>query len=330
MSKGRKAEPTLGDLVIEVWRARVFVLCGLGVGFLLALAFMFSALPHYRAVMILSPASPMGAVSARVTADRNGAEAYGDSRVDDGALFTRFEAMYKGASVAALLLHNEVILEGLERDRAFIFSEGELEWNAAKLSEYIARRVVVDPVGETDLRQFYYDHVDPKFAAIFVQQIHEVTDGLIRYSMRRDVNERIEYLHEALGGVNNPEHRRGLTDLLMEQERLKMLVSINQAYAASVVEPSIARERAIWPSRGLVFAAFMGIGAFLGFVVYSVRHAGLDARIVSDNGRSAHDLTASRALAKKSTRKMRDWVRRDSGNNNRPDAESFSSSNVAE
>jgi hypothetical protein len=330
----KTSEPTLGDLMVELWRGRLFVLGGLVVGLVMAAVFVYAALPHYRAAMILSPASPMGALSSGASSEKDSVS--GVSGPSEAAMFTRFEAMYKGVSVAGLLLRNEDVLAGLKRDRGFVFSAVDDEWNAPKLAEYIGQRVVVDPVGETDLRQFYYEHIDADFAALFVQQIHATTDGLIRYEMRRDVNERIAYLQDAMREVRNPEHRRGLTDLLMEQERLKMLVSINQAYAASLVEPSASLGRVFWPNRALVMVAFSFAGALIGFVIFSavsVRRVRMQAQaiIVQDDKpdvaapetsaeNSPRPSRESRDLAERSRRKMQEWIKRDSGNNNEPAA----------
>lgn len=332
-----ETEQTLGDVMVELWRAKHFILGGLVVGLIGAAVFVYAALPHYRAAMILSPASPMGALSSASSSDKESVS--GVFAPNEGVMFTRFEAMYKGVSVAGLLLRNERILDGLKRDRGFVFSAADDEWNAPKLAEYIAQRVVVDPVGETHLRQFYYEHVDADFAAFFVQQIHETTDGLIRYDMRRDVNERIAYLQEAMGEVRNPEHRRGLTDLLMEQERLKMLVSINQAYAASVVEPSAAFSRVYWPHKSLVVAAFGFAGMLIGFVAFSAMHGGrkagtrvsaspmVEAQVApSTPGPSRESLD----LAARSRKKMQDWIRRESGNENQKAPLSEKKPSVAE
>lgn len=68
----------------------------------------------------------------------------------------------------------------------------------------------------------------------------------------------------------NPEHRRALTNLLMEQERVKMLVSIDQSYTATIVEPAANLPKPSWPKPLLILPIFMMIGAVLGFVLHGV------------------------------------------------------------
>jgi hypothetical protein len=266
-----KKESTLADLAGEIWDARVFVLLGFMAGAVAAFVFIEAAVPHSAARMVLAPANPMNMAVLPGTQGMGNGVGVSSANVTNDMSFTRFEASYKGAAVAGLLLRDPEITAGLARDKAFRFSDAESGWSAEKLAEYIARRVQVDPVGETSLRGFSYMHPDKDFAVMFLKRLHNITDGLIRHGLRKDVNERIVYLNEALLETMNPEHRRAMTDLLMEQERLRMLVSIDQPYAASVVVPAAAGVKAVWPDPALVYSAFIVVGAFLGFVAFSFR-----------------------------------------------------------
>ena len=268
-SETLKSEETLSDFFREIWAARVFVSFGLFCGALIALGFMALAVPHQGAKMVLAPASPMNMAAALPAGEKRAVAA---TNITNDMSFTRFEASYKGSAVAGLLLRDPEITAGLAQDKAFQFSKTEESWNPEKLASYIARRVQIDPVGETSLRTFTYLHPDTTFGVMFLQRLHNITDGLIRHGLRKDVNERIAYLNDALSETMNPDHRRAMTDLLMEQERLKMLVSIDQPYAASVVVPAAPAVKALWPDPMLVYSAFIVVGGFLGFVVFSIRN----------------------------------------------------------
>lgn len=286
-------EATLGDVLREVWAGRVWVLAGLVIGLACAFGMMEAAVPHYAAQMVLAPASPMEMGAAR---DEDGA-----GKNAEALSYERFEASFKGVAVAGLLLRDPEITAGLAADKAFGFSKSEPAWSAEKLAEYIARRVEVDPVGESSLRVLRYLHPDKEFGVMFLQRLHNVSDGLIRHGLRREVNERIAYLNKAVAENNNPEHRRALTDLLMEQERLRMLVSIDQPYAASVVVPAAASVKVRWPDVFLVYAGFGFAGALVGFVLYSARRA------------LARDVFA--VLPQRKV-KQQEWFFPESGNNN--------------
>ena len=304
-------EQTLGELLTEIWQARIYVLSGLFITALGALLFLGLAIPHYQASTIIAPASPMQSLSTASRAEPN--RNVQSSQPNANALFTRFEAMYKGPSVAALLLRDQEILRGLIRDQSFRFSRAQQDWSPALLAEYIARRITIDPIGETNLRSLRYLHADPVFASLFLQRLHETTDGLIRHAMRADVNERIHYLENSLNRVTNPEHRRALTDLLLEQERLKMLVSIEQSYAASIVEPAASSAKTRWPDSMLIFPVFMLAGALIGFVIYTLRVSQSAAAAAKS---ANHEMPLQKQGQKQQARKMSDWIRRDTGNSN--------------
>ncbi|MCB1652261.1 MAG: hypothetical protein KDI46_09430 [Alphaproteobacteria bacterium] len=311
-------EPTLGDLLRELWLGRRYILIGLLFGILCATLLSALATPHYKAQMIIAPARPLQAEqTAAVTKES-------DARSEAQNLFTRFEATYKGPSVAAILLRDPDILDGLQKDSWFLkSSDAKTPQTAAELSDYINERVQNTPIGETPLRTLSYLHPDPAFAGLFLRRLHDVTDGLIRHAVRYNVNERIAYLQEALGKMPNPDNKRALTDLLLEQERLKMLVSIDQPYAAALIEPPAASARPLWPDYTLVFITFTLSAAMLGFALFWIRNT-MALTMQTPN------ITERRLQKRKKrpARKIRDWVKLDSGNNN--DKKPFSASNAAE
>ncbi|MEM7650723.1 MAG: hypothetical protein AAF204_01415 [Pseudomonadota bacterium] len=300
------SEDTLGDFLQNLWAGRLFLIIGAVLGALSGFVFIAAAVPHVRADMILAPASPMNlAASINTTQQAYGrpaSQTQGMSH-DTGDAFTRFQVSYKGPAVAALLLRDPAITQGLSQDRAFTFSKAEEGWTVEKLSEYIEKRVKIDPVGETALREFSYFHPNRDFAVMFLQRLHNVADGLIRHGMRKDVNERIAYLNAAIGETLNPDNRRIITELLMEQERLKMLVSIDQPYAASVVVPSSASVKTRWPDAALVYTLFTALGALVGYLAFSLaqmRQRGVFA-----------DLDLLKV-------KQQEWFFPESGNSNEP------------
>lgn len=268
---------TLVDVCADFWQARLYVLTGLIVGCVAAALFVFTATPYYKAHMIVSPANPMnGAEVSSLLADDNlFALRYLMQRVGVGnsSDFLRFENTYAGSSVAKELLGDEKILTGLASDRRFRFSPAKRNWSAEELAEYIGKHVRLEPVGATSLRRMVYSHPSREYGTYFLKVIHSISDGLIRTNIRQEATQRVNYLQQAIKATGNPEHRRALTTLLLEQERLRMLVSIETPYAAAVVEPPAAGVKPSWPDALLLFPVFMFIGGLIGFVVHGFKEA---------------------------------------------------------
>jgi uncharacterized protein involved in exopolysaccharide biosynthesis len=259
---------TLLDVLAELRRAKAWIIAGIVLGAALAFLYLGAVTPFYKAQMIVGPANP-------ISNDESAGEAAGVHPARNNSAnalnFTRFESTLAGPAVAGVLLKDEKIFQGLIEDSPHGLLPAQTAWSPGELSDYVRRRVRIEPVGETQLRRLVYFHPSQDFAAYFLARLQEVDDALIRRSIRTEAAERVRYLQKSSAALANPDHRRGLTSLLMEQERLLMLASLDQPYAATIVEPAASSYRPVWPSRALVLAAFILSGAILGFVVHGFR-----------------------------------------------------------
>lgn len=259
-------EKTLADVLHDVWRGRYYLLFFGVLGVLLAFLFVSFAMPSYRAEMIIGPARGFG--QAERQAGEGSFPVRAGFKNDDA--FLRFLHTYYAPSVAGDLMTEESVQLALSVDRLFSFfpRRGTLE------PHYLKRHVRVDSVSDTPFYRMVYYHPDPKFAVNFVRLIHQRTDERIRGVVLLETNERIDYLNGALMRAVNPEHRRSLAALLMEQERVKMMLSLDQPFAARVIEPAFVSMKPKWPDKSVVFPVFLFVGLLIGFVVHGLRSHG--------------------------------------------------------
>lgn len=276
---------SLGDILADIWQARFYMLCGVLAGCLCAAAFMVMAVPQTRVAMLIAPANPLNDTGAGLAGDKNFAVLRFIAQragVDNSSGFARFENIYDGVSVARILLQDPKIPAIVEADRRFVFQRPREAMSAEKLADYIGRHVRLEQTGASSFHDVVYWHRDAAAAEYFVTRLHAITDELIRRSIQDDAAQRIAYLNMKIQDSPHPDHRRALTDLLLEQERLLMLTSIDQPYAAKVIEPAARYYKPQWPNGFVLFFAFGCVGAFLGFVLYGVlkglRHAPDTAR----------------------------------------------------
>jgi len=263
-------EKTLFDVLRDVWCAKLYMLFFCCLFIFLSFVFLGFSNSYYRAEMVLASAMPMGQGAA--LQKQEGTIQVQPSDLQSDVVFLRFEATYNGASVANILMKDQNVLDALAFDRPFIFSDGQNVKYSEELSEYLKARVLLEPVSGTPLRRLVYLHPNKDFAKAMIARIHRITDEMIRVRFLHEVNERIDYLNSALSRIQNPDHRRSLVLLLMEQERLKMLVSLDQPFAASIVEPPSVSAKPRWPDPYLIYPVFMFVGLLIGFVVHGVRH----------------------------------------------------------
>jgi len=142
-----------------------------------------------------------------------------------------------------------------------------------ELAVYLNRNVRIDPLGATPLRKIKYDHPDQEFASAMLRKLHLVADQMIRRDRRRQSQSRIEYLENMLQKTINPDHRKGITNLLMQQEHIQMLANLNEAYAAIMVEPASSSPKPTWPNKPMSYLIGALIGMMLGFMLWSAVRA---------------------------------------------------------
>lgn len=273
-----QTEFSMQDLLRLLNAAKLAMAWGMLAGLCAALGFFMLAVPHYRAHVVLAPANPISGAEAPAPAGNENwfalklvMQQLSESNIND---FGRFEQMIAGQAVAAALLQEASVRQGLTQDRALIFWHAQTPRNPAEMADYLRKRVRLEPVGATMMRRMVYLHPNPAFAAAFLQHVHHAADRIIRDNVRRDTQQRIDYLQQALSRTLNPDNQRALTNLLIEQERLRMLAAIEQPYAAAIIEPAAPSARSRWPDKPLMVAVLMALGAAAGLVVHAFRRPG--------------------------------------------------------
>jgi len=268
-------DATLADLLKDIWAAKFHMMVYAAIAIIMAFFIILASTPLYRASMIVAPADgyALGDYASSMSEGDSLTIPFWRPREADGIStdFHRFVYTIKGTAVAAILLKDAGVLSGIARDGTW--SSKSDTWSAEALADYLTRHIRVEHLGATPLRRISYNHPDPVFAAAFLRKIHLVSDQLIRRDRRRQSESRIKYLESTLQKTVNPDHRKGIADLLMQQEHIQMLANLDEPYAAIVVEPPASTPRPVWPAKALLFAAFALVGAAIGYFVRSLRHA---------------------------------------------------------
>lgn len=270
------SEPGLLDFVADIWRAKAFILAGVIVGILGALMFLFMAQPQYKAEMLVGPAERGTGPDIKALLPENSSFAVqylvNSLGTQDSNDFIRFEHMLRGVTVASLLIDDPVIIKGLHE--AGLFGRAyKHKLKAAALADFLEENVHVQPVGTSPLRRVVFSHPDRNFTLYFLQKLYTKTDGLIQNDVRSKTVSRAAYLQQAIKETSHPDHKRALTSLLMEQEHIRMILDMDEPFAALVIEPPSAADKPAWPRQAVIWPVFILLGAFLGFFLFQIRQA---------------------------------------------------------
>ncbi|QQG36787.1 MAG: hypothetical protein HYS17_03155 [Micavibrio aeruginosavorus] len=276
--KGRAPEPSLRDLAGWCWDARRWIVSGWCAGMALALLWGLAAVPQYRITMIVGPTTRTGTPDISALFPENASYAleyvlrsFGSG---DSSDFMRFEAIARGPAVSSRLMAAEEFQAGWSLDRRWRWSRGDDFFHPERLSAYLNKRVRLEPVGHTPMRRLTYHHADPAFGRILLRALYDVTDGYIREEIKNKTAERIGWLRGAMQKTADPDHRRMLTGLLMEQEQVAMILALNEPYAAVIAEPPFVSAKPVWPDARMIFPALGLIGGFIGFMGYAASGRG--------------------------------------------------------
>lgn len=264
------AEPTWGDVIGWCRAARFWILAGFFFGLMVALLWVWLAVPQYRISMLVEPTTRTGTPDISALFPENASYAleyvlrsFGPG---DSSDFMRFEAIMRGVMISRRLLEIPQVSQGLQDDRSWLFSRAHRLENAEKLSAYLQKRIRIEPVGNTTMRRVVYLHANPDFGRRFLSTLYATTDGIIRQEVREKTAARIDGLKKTLRTANGPEHRRMLAGLLTDQEQVQMILALNEPFAATMAEPPSVSAKPVWPDKKLLFPLLGFIGAFMGFV----------------------------------------------------------------
>lgn len=271
-----RRDPTLAELLADVWAARLFLLAGGLIGLVGAGCFLAAAIPQYRAAMLIAPAERGAGPDIKALLPDNSSFAVqymlntlGSADSND---FIRFENILREPSVAGRLLADKTVTEGVRDFRRFTFgSKSALPDTAEELAAHFQDRIHIDPVGTTPLRRVVYQHPDPAFAKYLLTRLYQETDQIIKEDIKGKTENRTAYLQSALDTVTHPDHRRALTSLLMEQEHIRMILAMDEPFSAIMAEPAAAGVRPDWPKPALIVPAFVLASLVLAFVLHAIR-----------------------------------------------------------
>ena len=268
MNAGSMHDADLEDLLRILLRHKRLPIKGALYGLLAAIVFLFLAVPHYRAVMLVAPATRSATTDLAGPLPENAG--YGTEYMlksfaaGDTADFDWFEQTLRGPRVAAEMLRDPKIVDGIADDRSFRLSWRRTPHSAEDISAYLEDRVAVAPIGTTALRRVTYEHPDRRFAAYLLQSLYNDADRLMRGDMQARADKRIAWLQQTIAVTQNPDDRKAMAALLTAQQQLRIALTMDEPYAARLAEPPSAGIRKSWPRGSLLLPVFMLAGALAG------------------------------------------------------------------
>ena len=257
---------TLPDILLRIWQRKYFVISGLCIGLLIAILLSLFLKPQYEASMIVAP--PL--YDTRTNSFVDGVMVYAPdvaARIPTGnPEFIRFEQSLRGVAVANLLFRMDNVVTKVSEDTIWRGGSRQIE-TPEGLSLVLQKNVRIEPIGTTASRKITYRHPDPEFAVRLLVLMRKVDDQIIRTSVKAETETKIEWLKSEFGKTLNPDHRAALVQLLMSEERRRMLLSLDTPYAVNVVEEASASPKPVIPNKPIIFILMGFIGCICGAII---------------------------------------------------------------
>ncbi|OFW90163.1 MAG: hypothetical protein A3B66_03730 [Alphaproteobacteria bacterium RIFCSPHIGHO2_02_FULL_46_13] len=265
-----QSSENLPQLMARVWRGRKFVFWGMALGLGVAILLILFLKPQYEATMIVAPPSH----DSRTDSFVEGVFVYApdvEARIPTGSPeFIRFEQSLRGAAVANLIFKMDHIVDRIGEDSLWRGVSNTIK-SPQDLALYLSHHIQVETMGATASRKITYRHPDPEFATKLLVMIRKADDQIIRTSVKAETETKIEWLKTEFSKTLNPDHRQALAQLLMSEERRRMLLSLETPYAVNVVEEAASTPRPVVPNRPMILVMLVLVGAACGAVYTLVK-----------------------------------------------------------
>lgn len=286
--------PSLRAFALSLLAAWKVLLVGLLAGALLAVLALRAVPPHHTAHMVVGPMGRSGAagMGARIPAPGSTLRPItelgsGEELLSD---FTRYLALLTSVQAARRLADEPEVMQRLfesawdaERGvweppagpvpmagRALRRLAGHEAWappDPERLARLLQRDLVIESAGAGPMRRIAFRHKDRAFALRLLARVHATADGLLREEAGHRTRAEVDYVRRRLAEGTTAENHRVLGTLLIDQERILMMIDLDLPFAANTVEPPTAPVLSDWPNPTVLvpFGALAGLALALAF-----------------------------------------------------------------
>lgn len=138
---------------------------------------------------------------------------------------------------------------------------------AEELNLFIQKQVKIEAVGTSDIRAVSVELSSKEAAENFLRTLHEEVESQIWGAEMARRTGYIEHLTERLRDVQSIEHRVALSQLIVANERVLMILNTGGDVAVDVFDPIYVYEDPTSPKPGTAILASIILGLFFGTVI---------------------------------------------------------------
>ena len=281
----RPTETIAQELIGSAWRHKwlvafvTLVAIGLGVGWILV------APTRYTSRLVIMPTEASQQLSDLL---RNaGASVIANSLTsltgnEQITYFDRFSKQLTSVNTASALKEHAGLIESLmslrwndqkkfwEADsfltpvKAYFGLDTDVDTSAQAVAEFLRKNLTQEQDRDSPITTLSLDATDADVARQTLGYLHQYSDDRIKQAIYQQTQSKLEYLQRRLQSVTVNDYRQTLIGLILDQEKILMLIQPNLPFAAEALEPPEVLSEPTSPKKARILAVAGLLGLALG------------------------------------------------------------------
>jgi uncharacterized protein involved in exopolysaccharide biosynthesis len=281
----RPTETIAQELIGSAWRRKwlvafiTVVMIGLGV------AWVVMAPKRYTSRLVIMPTEASQQLSDLL---RNaGSSVIANSLTsltgnEQITYFDRFSKQLTSVNTASALKEHAGLIESLmnlrwndqkkfwEADsfltpvKAYFGLDTDVDTSAQAVAEFLRKNLTQEQDRDSPITTLSLDATDAEVARQTLGYLHQYSDDRIKQAIYQQTQSKLEYLQRRLQNVTVNDYRQTLIGLILDQEKILMLIQPNLPFAAEALEPPEILSEPTSPKKARILAVAALLGLVLG------------------------------------------------------------------
>jgi uncharacterized protein involved in exopolysaccharide biosynthesis len=281
----RTNETIAQDLIGSAWRHKWMVAFITVVAIGLGVAWVLVAPKRYTSRLVIMPTEASQQLSDLL---RNaGASVIANSLTsltgnEQITYFDRFSKQLTSVNTASALKEHAGLIESLmslrwndqkkfwEADsfltpvKAYLGLDTDVDTSAQAVAEFLRKNLNQEQDRDSPITTLSLDATDAEVARQTLGYLHQYSDDRIKQAIYQQTQSKLEYLQRRLQSVTVNDYRQTLIGLILDQEKILMLIQPNLPFAAEALEPPEVLSEPTSPKKARILAVAGLLGLALG------------------------------------------------------------------
>lgn len=281
----RTNETIAQDLIGSAWRHKWLVAFITVVAIGLGVAWVLVAPKRYTSRLVIMPTEASQQLSDLL---RNaGASVIANSLTsltgnEQITYFDRFSKQLTSVNTASALKEHAGLIESLmslrwndqkkfwEADsfltpvKAYLGLDTDVDTSAQAVAEFLRKNLNQEQDRDSPITTLSLDATDAEVARQTLGYLHQYSDDRIKQAIYQQTQSKLEYLQRRLQSVTVNDYRQTLIGLILDQEKILMLIQPNLPFAAEALEPPEVLSEPTSPKKARILAVAGLLGLALG------------------------------------------------------------------